>query len=201
VNEHIDELAELYALGSLSEAERDAVNRHASICDVCARRLGEAETVIAYAIGERNPSPHLDRRVRAALAPRRLYVPVLFVASTIAAALVLMLLTHVRAPVDREREQAIIAMIDSHFSHAQFTPLAPDAPKAKVVYGRGRPWRLFIAQTSRAYTVAAQTPGGLTPLGTLHVSGNAAELFVPNSAAKRFILLDGSRPLANVALP
>lgn len=205
-HDHIGELAELYALGTLDDSERARVDSHVRSCGECARRLGEAETSIAGTMPELEPSPQLDRRIRAAFAPR---TPALRLGPLIAAAFVLGLLPgaifgvlhRTASPFESDRDSAIAAMVNSHFLHAQFTPLAPDAPKAKVLYGRGKPWRFFVAQTNHAYAVRALDAGGASDLGTLHVSGDAAELFVPNSGAHTFVLLDGSRPVARVHLP
>jgi hypothetical protein len=197
-HDHIDELAELYALGSLDEAERASVDEHARSCAQCAARVGEAERFIAQTIEQREPSPQLHRRMHAAFVPRR--SPAFAwagLAAAIAAAFVLGLLLQPPPAFQADRDRALVAMINSHFVHAQFTPLAPDAPKAKVIYGRRAPWRLFIAQTTHAYAVRANS-GAI--LGELHVSGDAAELFVPRSAERSFVLLDGSRPVAKVTL-
>ncbi len=208
VNEHIGELAELYALGTLDETERAGVDAHAAACDACARRLGEAESVVAQTMPEVEPAATLDRRMRAAFKPRG---PVLAHWSAIAAAAfvvgllpgLLFAALHRPASVyDGDRSGAISAMVGSHFLHAQFTPVAAGAPKAKVLYGRaGRSWRFFVAQTGRSYTVAAETPAGQSALGALRTNGDSAELFVPVSTARTFVLLDGSRVLARVRLP
>jgi len=47
VTEHIDEMAELYALGSLEDLERARVERHVETCEACAVRLDEASIVVA----------------------------------------------------------------------------------------------------------------------------------------------------------
>lgn len=206
-HDHIDELVELYALGTLSERERANVDAHVGSCDACAARLGEAELLISQTLADREPSSALDRRVRAVFVPRRSLT--LQFGPLVAAAFVLGLLPgvlfgvlhHPAAPFDADRGRAINAMVDSHFSHAQFTPLASGAPKAKVLYARSGRWRFFVAQTNRAYAVEAQTPSGSSMLGTLRVSGDAAELFVPDTAARTFLLLDGRRPVARVKLP
>jgi len=205
-HEHIGELAELYALGSLDDAERATVDAHVRWCEVCAKRLGEAEALIAETIEDREPPPALGARVRKA-----------FVAPTappqwgalVAAAFVLGLLPGLLfaalyrppSPFQADRDRAVSAMVNSHFSHAPFTALAPDAPKAKLLYARTASWRFFVAQTTHAYTVEEESAAGMTSLGSLHVSGNAAELFVPDSKAKRFVLLDGSRIVARVTIP
>jgi anti-sigma factor RsiW len=48
MNRHIDGLAELFALGSLSESEKTAVDRHVRTCVECANRIREAEETVAF---------------------------------------------------------------------------------------------------------------------------------------------------------
>ncbi|HKU66309.1 MAG TPA: hypothetical protein VJP85_00890 [Candidatus Baltobacteraceae bacterium] len=207
-HEHIDELAELHALGVLDDTERASVDAHVRSCGVCAKRVGEAEALIAGTIEEREPPPTLDVRVRNAFTQRSAVAPPRW-GALVAAAFVIGLLPGLlfaalyrpAAPFQSDRDRAVAAMVNSHFSHAQFAALAPGAPKAKVLYGRKAPWRFFIAQTTRAYTVGAQTATGVIVLGALHVSGDAAELFVPDTSARSFVLLDGTRAVARVTLP
>lgn len=45
---HIDELAELYALGSLDARDRAVVERHTRTCVDCANRIRNAEETIAF---------------------------------------------------------------------------------------------------------------------------------------------------------
>ena len=45
---HVDELAELYALGSLEAVERTAVERHIRGCTECADRIRTAEDTVAF---------------------------------------------------------------------------------------------------------------------------------------------------------
>ena len=206
MNGHIGELAELYALGTLGDSQRESVDAHVLVCDECAGRLGEAEAAVAATIGERLPPPHLDSRIRAsfrASAPwwRR-------AAPLAAAAFVLGLLPSAYLAFERprsadpQRDLAIGAMVNSHFAHVPFAALTPDAPKAKLVYGRGASdWRLIIAQTAHAYRVRAVSGGKTSDLGVLHVSGNAAELFVQPAAAREFDLMDGTRAVARAMLP
>ena len=206
-HEHIDELADLYALGTLDAAERSSVDARVRTCAVCAARLGESESFIAATAGEAEPSPQSDRRIRGAFAQQRPYARRW--ATVAAAAFVVGLLPGVlfgmlhrpAAPFDADRSNAIAALAGSHFLHAAFTPLAGGSLKAKVIYGRTTPWRFLVAQTNHAYRVEARTPAGSTFLGTMHVNGNAAELYVPNSTARTFLLLDGTRPIARIHLP
>jgi hypothetical protein len=48
VSRHIEELAELYALGSLGSRESAAVERHVRTCIECADRIRDAEATIAF---------------------------------------------------------------------------------------------------------------------------------------------------------
>lgn len=202
-HEHIDELAELYALGALDDAERASVDLHVHSCRDCAARLGEAERFIAETVAPAEPSSALDVRIHGAFAPARRTPPRW--AALVAAAFIVGLLPGIiygvfnrpAQSVDPDHDRAIAALVNSHFLHAQFTPLVSGAPKAKVIYGRGTPWRFFIAQTNRAYAVRTQYGA---PVGTMHVSGNAAELFVPSTSERSFVLLDGTRPVARVTL-
>jgi hypothetical protein len=206
-HEHIDELAELYALGALDDEQRRRIDMHVGDCAECAARLGDAEALIAQTVAQREPPQQLDRRVRSTFTPQTSVLPRW--SGLIAAAFVIGLLPgflfamlyRPAAPFQQDRERAIAAMVNSHFLHAPFTPIAADAPKAKVLYGRNKGWRFFVAQTHHAYLVQAQTANGPVILGTLHVSGNAAELFVGNSRARQFVLLDGARPVARARLP
>ncbi|HEY1654387.1 MAG TPA: hypothetical protein VGF86_04655 [Candidatus Tumulicola sp.] len=48
MSSHIDELAELYALGSLEAGERASVEWHVRSCVECANRIRSAEETIAF---------------------------------------------------------------------------------------------------------------------------------------------------------
>jgi anti-sigma factor RsiW len=201
VSAHIGELAELYALGSLDDRERAHVDEHVKQCDACAAELGSAERAVVALLSERAPAPALDRRMTAAFAPRpawRTWAPL------IAAAFVLGLIPALwfTRPSPSPNSQAIVAMAGSHFAHAQFTALTPSAPKAKLVYARTGAWWYVIAQTSRAYTLAAEEKTRIVRIGILRVDGNAAQLYIANPpAARTLLLLDGSKAVARVTLP
>ncbi len=206
-DDHIGERAEIYALGALDDPERAAVDAHVRTCATCAARLGEAEAFIAQTVIERSPSAALDRRVHAAFVPRSSSVRAL--APLVAAAFVLGLLPSLwfgfvqrpAAPFDADHDRAVAALVTSHFLHAQFRPLAPDAPKAKLIYGRTAPWRFFVAQTTHPYAVEERDASGTVLLGRLHISGDAAELFVAKTSARTFLLTEGGRPVARVTIP
>ena len=205
--EHIDELAELYALGTLDATQQALVDGHVRTCELCAARLGEAEAAVAHFIDESEPSVILDRRVRRAFARRS---PWRWAAPLVAAAFVIGLLPSIglwsgvfgSKAYDADRQAAVQAMVNSHFAHAPFAPLSAGAPKAKLIYSPTGDWRFIVAQTNRAYEVAAQTGGQTIALGKLHVSGNAGELFLEHApSARTFVLLDGTTPVDRVTLP
>jgi hypothetical protein len=103
---------------------------------------------------------------------------------------------------DADRQQAVQAMVNSHFLHAQFTALTSDAPKAKLIYARTGNWVFAVAQTGRPLSLRAQSARGEVALGTLHVAGNAAELFVPQAPRTRsFALYDGNVQIERVTIP
>ena len=206
-SQHIDELAELYALGSLDEMEGARIDAHVRTCQDCAARLGEAETTVIALIEPRTPGTALDRRVRAAFVSRS---PWRWTAPLVAAAFVVGLIPSMLlwsgalhgSGFEAEQAQAVQAMVNSHFAHAPFVPLAADAPKAKLIYSRTADWYYIVAQTNRPYDIAAQANGRNIRLGKLHVSGNAGDLFIPHAPGlHEFFLFDGAREVGRVTLP
>jgi hypothetical protein len=204
---HVDENAELYALGTLSELERAAVDSHVATCANCARRVGEAEETVAALSARQSAVPsQLDRRMRASFGarslPRSLY-------ALVAAALILGLLPSALLwqrdrdlnAMDATRQQAAAAMVHSHFLHAPFTRMAPDAPAAKAIFARTGAWLYVIATTNQEYTVAVVDGGRRRDLGVLKGTGTERELFVSHPPrVKEVFLFDGSRAVARATL-
>lgn len=201
-NAHLEEDAELYALGALPDAERAAAEAHIAQCDACARRVGDAEDTLAGLVQPQTPSPQLDRRVHAMFARRgsvRAFYPL------VAAALIVALLPgaffwqrdrDLRAS-DAVNRQAVAAMIGSHFLHAQFVKVSADAPPAKAIFARDGAWVYVIAVTDRDLTLTE----GSRVLGKLSGTGNERAIFVEHPpATKSLVLTDGSRVLARAAV-
>lgn len=207
MNRHIDALAELYALGSLNDLERQQVDAHVRWCDECATRLGAAEkTVSALIVVNDAPSAQLDRRVVASLQRRALGAPRYFYPLAAAMLLIAILPSTIlglkyRDAVAFQAQQAAAqhAMVNSHFVHAPFTPVTPDAPHAKVISARDRSWFFVLADTSKPLGVAVKTPTALQKLGTLVVSGGEGSLFVTKPPGGPVVLLDGSRIVARAS--
>lgn len=204
---HIDENAELYALGTLSDSERAAVDAHVATCASCAQRVGEAEeTVAALSVRQTAVPSQLDRRVRASFASRsfsRSLYPL------VAAALILGLLPSALLwqrdrglyAMDATRQQAAAAMVNSHFLHAPFTRIAPGAPAAKAIFARTGAWLYVIATTNQDYTVAVNDHGTRRDLGVLKGTGTERELFVSHPPrVKEVYLFDGTRAVARAAI-
>ena len=207
MNAHIGENAELYALGVLDERTRALVDAHASNCEACAARLGEAERTIALIEEDAGVPASLDRRMRTAFErPRRGRFP----GGVAAAAFVLGALpslwfwngAHEARAFNDGHAAALQAMVSSHFAHAQFTPLVSEAPSAKLIYARTGRWIFVVARTDRALTLRAFSGGAVATLGTLRTAQGAGELFLPQGrVARQFSLFDGSREVERITIP
>lgn len=191
--EHIGESAELYAVGALEPAERDVVDAHIAHCPECLRRVGEAEeTVLALERATVADEAPVERGRSLRFARRRLtwLLPL-----TAAAAFVLGLLIPRPTP---QNDVATLAMIGSHFSHAQF---AGSGPPAKVIYARDRSWFYVIVAGPAQYTVVGLRHGSSTTLGTTRANGKTTTLFVRTSAAfDRLQLLNGGTAVETASL-
>lgn len=174
-DEHIGESAELYAIGALDSAERAAVDDHIAHCPHCLRRVGEAEeTVLALERANAIDRPRAGARAPIPFA-RRSVTWLLPLAA--AAAFVLGLLFPRPAP---QHDVATLAMIGSHFSHAQFTG---HGPPAKVIYARDRSWYYVIVASRARYAVVGIHHGSSTSLGTTQPSGATSALFTRSHVA------------------
>jgi hypothetical protein len=169
---HIGDEAELYALGMLDDLKRAAVETHLAGCNACLRRVGEAEeTVLA-----------LERRCVAAPIPFARGVPLTFerrgisawwLAPAAAAALIVGLL--LPRPASNQNA-ALLAMINSHFSHAQFA--GQSGPPAKVLYARDRSWYYVIVSGGHRYEVYGIQAGVAHDLGATSPGEGTSQLFV-----------------------
>ena len=199
---HIGDLAELYVLGTLDAGEHAAVEAHIATCMQCLRRVGEAEeTLLALERGDlAEPTPEfLDRRMRFGAPPARRYAALALAA---AAGLVLGILTTLPGYFRPQASQdALLAMIHSHFNHAQFVPAgSPRAPSAKVVYAHDRSWLFVLADGSERYAVYAINGTASTRLGDLQPEGSTSSLYVAHvPAADAVELRDGETVVERAA--
>lgn len=78
-----------------------------------------------------------------------------------------------------DTQHALVAMVNSHFNHAQFAPVASQgAPAAKVIYARDKSWLFVITTGSEHYSVFTVDAHGATRLGELRPQGSSSTLFV-----------------------
>ena len=192
---HIAEDAELYALGMLEEEQRAAVDAHVAACDACLRRLGEAEETVlalerrnvamAIPFGSRFRLPSGDRGISAWWLP----------AVAAAALIVGLLLPH--KPFNHD--PALLAMINSHFNHAQFS--GANGPPAKVLYARDRSWYYVIVTGDHRYGVYGITAGGASPLGVTTPNDGTSQLFVRSAGRfDRLELRDAGKAIESAAI-
>jgi anti-sigma-K factor RskA len=190
---HIGDLAERYVLGDLDASEVAALEEHIAVCAACLRRVGEAEETILA----------LERGDIAEIAPPR-RKPFVAMAAGIAAAFVVGVLATLLAQSlhTDDTQRALLAMVGSHFNHAQFASVASQsAPPAKVIYARDKRWLFIVATGTERYGVYAVSPAGTTLLGNLHPEGSSSTLYVDHPGAPNSIeLRDGATVLERAAL-
>lgn len=203
--DHIGELAELYALGDLSVAERERVDRHARECLQCAQRLGEAEATLLRLI-ERDAA-------EATVTPLR---PSRFGSvgrswatfAAIAAAFLIGLMPwgmqtlHEKGSTMEANRQAMSAMLAGHFVHAPLLPLVADAPAGKVIYAREGGWiYVIVAAGSAPLDIDVVSAGTRTRVASLEASSQTRAAFIRTSGAIQSVeLLQGSAPIAQAKI-
>lgn len=207
---HLDDAADLYAIGALDDFEQAAIDKHVATCDECARLLGEAEervTLLAEADVRRRPPAQLERRVvsivRARTSRPRALIP------AIAAALVIGLLPSAYFWQQNQAMHAVmIVQADAmnrvasmpHRSVA-FTNMG-NGSAARVMYAPDGSWYVvFVRGATRALSVAWMHDGQRTMLGTATPHGSIAMLYLPKShRMDQLALLDGEQVVAEAQL-
>lgn len=185
---HLDDDAELYALG-LTERVRDAeIEAHLARCGDCRARVVAAEAAAAALAAALPPMPAADaspqrsaeapRPVALAAAPRRAWWPAL----ASAAALVFAATTafegfsaHAASSRLARTDVALAAIASSHFGHTTLTS-APGVV-AKALYARDGAW---------CYVLATGAPRGahvVLRTGTSSRDVGALEATAPNAGA------------------
>lgn len=218
MTDHIDEFAELYALGSLSELERARVEQHVAQCAPCAADLRRAEGTVAelaqaQAHPAHDPPPSLQHRLAKSLAhaPRRGALTWHPFAAAVAAAIVLAFIPTWVA-VDRnsalvamrqdERALARLASAGTQIDHAQFMSPANRPMNAKVLYGPHGDWYYVVVMHPRpGMQVAYVHDGRMEMLGTVASHGESGTLYLPvNHKMDELALLEGSTVVADAHL-
>jgi anti-sigma factor RsiW len=195
---HIGESAELYALGALEPAERDAIDAHVATCSSCLRALGDAERTVAALVDEFvepvDPPASLGARIAAsarAVAPapvaRARVIPFPQArAAWLAAAIVVAagsaggaLVEHAADVRAAASQSAVLATLaNSHFLHVSLSARRADAPVSKAIYARDGAWvYVIVDRASCACRVVARTTAGPIDLGAPETRGTTATLF------------------------
>jgi hypothetical protein len=205
-DDHVGELAELYALGELSEAEGARVNRHAGQCPGCAKRIGDAESTVlrlieGVAVGERPPARAPSVHFAA---PARTWA---WVAAVAAAFLIGLLPWGVQMVRDRgssggATQLAMNAMLTGHFIHSPFMPLAAGAPAGKVIYAREGGWfYVIVGASSTPLDVAVVSAGKRSRVASIGAGSTTRAAFFRTSVRVESVqLLRGQTPVASAGI-
>ena len=201
MNAHYDEELELFALGDLEPAERAAIEEHVRDCADCSRRLAEAEETLAR-MSSMLPAYRAPHRTQTAWRPSaRVAVASAFFAGAIAAVLTLAFVNVNHASSDDVRAQ--IAMVHSHFQHAELRPAVAGAPLTKIIFPPGRDWLYAIVDDGRSgYRLLASSPSGpARDLGGFAAHGATSSLFVERPPPGEIELEFDGRIVARGTLP
>lgn len=218
MTDHLEESAELYALGALDELEIARVQQHVRTCRSCAARVAEAEEAIAEMAGAQ-ALPHaaapgsLNERLQRSLeTPRAANAAARYGwIGAIAAALVLGFVPAwfaarlSVAPQMMAQDQlalAHIAAAGTAVDHAQFMA-APHRPMdAKVLYGPHGDWYYVVVMHPRASMHVAYVHGGhMEMLGSIAMQGESGTLYLPvKHKMDELALLEGDRVVASAHL-
>ncbi len=191
---HLEDDAELYALG-LTERERDAeIEAHLAACDECRARVVAAEAAAASLAAALPPMP-------AAAAPRRTWwTPVATAAAVVFAATTALqsASVHTASAQLARTDTALGAIASSHFGHTTLT--AQPGVVAKALYARDGAWVYVVANDApRGAHVVLRSGAASRDLGALD-GGTPATLFVrAPGRADEISVVAGDRVVAHGA--
>jgi hypothetical protein len=218
MTQHVEELAELYALGALDDIESARVRRHAAACTECAARLSDAEETVAAMAEDRAVPLHavppaLTRRVQSSVGRASGSSPLSKYRAFVAVAAAAVVLTfvptwfalHGAAPAPMRQDEAALARIaaaGTQVNHAQFMVTRSKAMDAKVLYGPRGDWYYIVVMHPRAGMQIAYVHGGhMDVLGTVSAHGDSGTLYLPvNHKMDELAILEGDRVLADAHL-
>ncbi len=215
---HIDDSAELYALGALDDLERRRIDAHVATCAPCARLLGDAELAVTHAI-EADPQyePSLALRSRLAgsleaMQPKARRAPQAGWIAIAAAFAILALPTGFLAR-DYMVMHAYIAsdqmlmqkMANGSLASATFQPMKPSMPamSAHVMYAKsGDFYAVVVKHPMRSLQVAYVRPDGtMETIGKLEMQGDMGVAVMPiDHKMLKLALIDGGDVVAEANL-
>ncbi len=138
-NEHLEDDAELYALGLTDPDRSPAIEAHLASCAECRTRVVAAEASAAELAGALPPMP-------AARPERRRFVSALAAAAAVAFAATAAFegyTAHTATTQLAQTDTALIAMASSHFGHTTLT--SEPGVVAKAMYARDGAWCYVVA--------------------------------------------------------
>jgi hypothetical protein len=209
---HIEDDAELYAIGALEEPERGTVERHARSCQACAERLAQARENVASVESLRPqfvPSPVLAARLQDTVRPSRaahFWIGALATAAVFALALI-----PTWVAVDRERsasramgadEAAMAKLAQAPFDHAIFMSPRKQPMAAKVLYGPRGDWYYIVVMNPRPrMQIAYVHRGRMEMLGPVQMHGGSGSLYLPvNHKMEELALLENGHVVGDAHL-
>lgn len=200
---HLDDDAELYALG-LTEPERGAeIEAHLAECDTCRARVVAAEETAASLAAALPPAPAHGgaESPPSRSAPRgRWFSAVAAAAAVIFAATSAIEAGSARAAATQlaQTDRALTAIAASHFGHTTLT--SDRGITAKALYARDGSWLyVIVSGAPPGAHVAVRSGGGLRELGELR-AGEPATLFTRDTGrADEVDVVSGARIIAHGA--
>lgn len=198
---HIDESAELYALGMLDELEAERVRAHVTDCAQCRDLVLNAQEVVSR-ISEEAPLLEPGQSLRArilqsarsterskAIPPWRWFVSGI-AAGILAAAFVLLPGRMNVQNIASQNDLAFSTIVQSHFSHVPFEALVANAPQGKVLYAKHGEWLYVVVHSPAPGTqVALEGSTGREYIHDLAIFGANGTLFVQSPVAFRAVIL------------
>jgi hypothetical protein len=179
---HIDQEAELYALGMLDDDERERVDEHLAACEPCTVLVGTAEAAVAALVDTTQ-----ERKPQA----RTTWWPVAVAAAFALTAMGLLGQNVVMRGALSSDGAVLATMINSHFDHAQFQAPGGAEIGAKAIYERHGKWFEVLADGTPAWHVVLVRPDGTRE--------TAQEDFAPRGAAS-IVYLPQSLPVKTIEL-
>ena len=188
---HLDDEAELYALGMLDPAREAEIEAHLSECDACRARVVDAEFAAASLAAALRPMPPVTAR-------RTWWTTVATAAAIVFAATTAFesISAHTASAQMVRTGAALGAIASSHFAHTTLT--SEPGIVAKALYARDGSWVYVVAQNApRDAHVVLRSGTASRDVGVLD-AGAPATLFLrtPGRAAE-ISLLAGERVVAH----
>jgi hypothetical protein len=182
---HIDQEAELYALGMLEDEERARVDEHLLACEPCMVLVGNAEAAVAALIDttqQRQPKR------------RTAWWPVA-TAAAFAIATAGLLAQNVALHGALASDGAVLdTMVNSHFDHTQFQGSGGAEIAAKAIYERHGKWYEILADGTPAWHVVFVRPDGTRDPASAQFArrGSASIVYLAPSTPVKSIELEDS---------